>query len=113
MNGSAGKKEPCDPEHLCIGAIISGDYKLVLGTQKYGFWTGPVYPNTSTDHTLEKPVECQAGCLFDIQHDPGEHVDLAKSHASKLSEMVALWKTRQATEFQVVFCIVSFLDYCV
>ena len=60
---------------------------------------------TRTDHTLEKPVECGAGCLFDIQHDPGEHVDLAESHASKLSEMVALWKTRQATEFQV-FCIV-------
>ena len=38
VNGSAGKKSPCDPNHLCIGAIISGDFKLVLGTQKYGFW---------------------------------------------------------------------------
>ena len=35
VNGTAGKKSPCDPEHLCIGAIISGDFKLVLGMQKY------------------------------------------------------------------------------
>ena len=41
VNGSAGKKDPCDPEHLCIGAIISGDFKLILGMQKYGFWQGP------------------------------------------------------------------------
>eukprot|EP01046_Picozoa_sp_COSAG06_P008761 COSAG06_NODE_447_length_15632_cov_47.212193_12_plen_184_part_00 len=25
---------PCDPQHLCIGAIISGNFKLVLGMQK-------------------------------------------------------------------------------
>ena len=67
VNGSAGKKSPCDPDYLCIGAIISGDFKLVLGTQKYGFWMGPVYPNASTDHSKERPFDCKAGCLFDIQ----------------------------------------------
>jgi hypothetical protein len=29
INGSAGKKSPCDPDHLCIGAIISGRCHLI------------------------------------------------------------------------------------
>ena len=26
-------KDPCDPDYPCIGAIISGDWKLILGMQ--------------------------------------------------------------------------------
>ena len=100
VNGSAGKKSPCEPEHLCIGAIISGDFKLVLGMQKYGFWMGPVYPNASTDHSKERPFDCKAGCLFDIQKDPAEHHDLATTRASKLGQMTELWHQRQTTAFQ-------------
>lgn len=70
VNGSAGQKSPCDPAHMCIGAIISGGFKLVLGMQKYGFWMGPRYPNASTDHSSERPFDCGAGCLFDIVNDP-------------------------------------------
>ena len=68
---------------------------------RYGFWMGPVYPNASTDHTHDRPFDCKAGCLFDIRSDPGEHRDLAQSQKSKLGQMRALWKARQATEFQV------------
>eukprot|EP01043_Picozoa_sp_COSAG02_P000680 COSAG02_NODE_13_length_57813_cov_14.298276_14_plen_234_part_00 len=100
VNGSAGKKSPCDPAHLCIGAIISGNFKLILGMQKYGFWMAPVYPNASTDHSTERPFDCGAGCLFDIQADPGEHHDLAHEQASKFAEMTQLWHQRTATQFE-------------
>jgi hypothetical protein len=61
---------------------------------------GPVYPNASTDHSKERPFDCRAGCLFDIQKDPGEHHDLAQEQASKLGQMTELWHQRQATSFQ-------------
>jgi hypothetical protein len=74
---------------------------LLTDWSRYGFWMGPVYPNASTDHTHDRPSDCKAGCLFDIQSDPGEHRDLAQSQPSKLGQMRALWTARQATEFQV------------
>eukprot|EP01052_Picozoa_sp_SAG31_P047993 SAG31_NODE_9844_length_1221_cov_1.350267_1_plen_234_part_00 len=101
VNGSAGKKNPCDPSNLCIGSIISGDFKLVLGMQKYGFWQGPRFPNASTvDRTFDVPFNCASGCLFNIIIDPGEHHDLASTHQSKLVDMIELWKLRNATSFQ-------------
>jgi hypothetical protein len=75
-------------------------YKLVLGTQKYGFWQGPKYPNASTDHTrFDRPFDCKRGCLFDIFADPSEVHDLAGEQASKLAELAKLWAQRNATSF--------------
>ena len=83
------------------GALISGDFKLILGVQSYGFWTAPNYPNASTDHKSEKTVDCKAtGCLFNIREDPSEYHDLAASNPSKLAEMQALFKKRNATAFE-------------
>lgn len=51
-------------------ALIVNNYKLILGSQMYGFWQGPVYPNASTDHKHEPPVDCTAGasiCLLCLQ----------------------------------------------
>ena len=42
-------------------ALIVNNYKLILGSQMYGFWQGPVYPNASTDHKHEPAVDCTAG----------------------------------------------------
>lgn len=53
------------------GALISGDFKLIMGKQPYGFWTAPIHPNATTDHSSELPVECgETGCLFNIIADP-------------------------------------------
>ena len=30
------------------GALIVGDFKIIVGQQIYGFWQGPVYPNVGT-----------------------------------------------------------------
>ena len=59
-----------------------------------------VYPNATTDHSLERPFDCKAGCLFDIIRDPGEHHDLAHEQASKLGQLMQLWAARRATAFE-------------
>ena len=61
------------------GWMIAGDYKLILGLQSYAMWMAPVYPNSTTNHALEVPFECGSGCLFNIQTDPSERVNLAVS----------------------------------
>jgi arylsulfatase I/J len=81
------------------GGIIVGDLKLILGMQKYGFRTGPVYPNASTDHSSETAFDCGSGCLFNISGDPGEYNDLAASRPDDLRHLHALWQTRSATKF--------------
>jgi hypothetical protein len=47
---------------LKSAALIVGDYKLILGTQLYGFWQAPVYPNASSQHYNFSTVDCSAGC---------------------------------------------------
>jgi len=81
------------------GGIISGDYKMIVGVQNYGFWTALNYPNKSFDHSTVKEVDCGKGCLFDIRGDPSEYVDLATSMPDKLDELQKLHKKRSATSY--------------
>lgn len=82
------------------GALISGNFKLVLGIQSYGFWQGPVFPNATTNHSAETTFDCGNGCLFNIQDDPSEFVDLAKTMPDKLQAMYSLFVARNKTTFQ-------------
>jgi len=81
-------------------ALITGDYKLVVGTQSYGFWMAPNYPNSSTNHKTELPVECGEGCLFDIQKDPSEYHDLAAEMPALLHKMRCRLLQLNATSFE-------------
>jgi len=81
------------------GAIISGNYKLIMGVQSYGFWTSLNYPNASTNHSVEETVDCGQGCIFDIVQDPSEYVDLAATMPAKLAELQGLWQKRNATKW--------------
>merc|ERR1712137_873758 len=81
------------------GALISGDYKLIMGVQSYGFWTSLVYPNATTDHSKEREVDCGAGCLFNIKEDPSEYENLAATMPEKLKELQNVWQTRNATKY--------------
>lgn len=99
MIGSVAVK--VDLQNKLAGALISGKYKIVLGTQSYGFWQGPIYPNATTNHERDDiNVDCKTGCLFDIIDDPGEHKDLAKSMPEKLQELLSRWKELKNTSFQ-------------
>ena len=69
--------------------------------QSYGFWQSPIYPNATTNHSAEQVVSCGLqGCLFNIETDPSEYVDLAPSMPDKLAAMFALFQKRNATTFE-------------
>eukprot|EP00494_Astrolonche_serrata_P014986 UN15128 len=68
------------PGYDSLGSIRVGKYKLIVGSEKFASWYGWFSPNTTTPPDLS-PVACQKGpCLFDIENDPGEHVDLSSDH---------------------------------
>ena len=83
------------------GALIVGEFKLILGRQTYGFWQAPRYPNATTNHSAEMPFDCGAtGCLFNIIQDPSEYVNLAPSMPAKLGELVAAFRQKNRTRFE-------------
>lgn len=83
------------------GALIVEQYKLILGRQTYGFWQALDYPNATTNHSAEQPVDCgSGGCLFDIIDDPSEYHDLAKKMPDKLAELFALFVKLNDTSFE-------------
>ena len=89
------------PNHDWNGALIVGPYKLILGQQSYGFWQAPRYPNATTNHSAELPVECGAsGCLFNIVDDPSEYHDLAQAMPAKRRELMDTFVERNRTLFQ-------------
>eukprot|EP01079_Euglenida_sp_SAG-EU17-18_P004395 gene4395-798_t len=67
-------------------ALISGNYKIIIGQQQgRGIWFGPVYPNGTNDG---KAYPCSEGCLYDIDADPTEHVNLKASRPDVWSAML-------------------------
>ena len=68
--------------------LISGDYKILSGSVEQAGWTGPVYPNTTKTSGISAVEHCgNTGCLYDIQQDPEEHVNLAGKMPDVLKEM--------------------------
>ena len=80
------------------GGIISGDMKLILGTQRFGFWQGPIYPNSSGP-ALGTPVLCGKGCLFNVTADMSEYHDLATERPDEVARLTALFQARIATKY--------------
>ena len=80
------------------GAIISGDMKLILGTQRLGFWQGPIYPNAS-GAAQGTPVQCGKGCLFNVTADISEYHDLAAERPDEVARLTALFQARIATTY--------------
>jgi arylsulfatase B len=77
---------------LSPSAIIEGRWKLLLGQQAVAGWTGPLFPNASSPvHSPHEDVlECGAkGCLFDVEADPGEHVDVAANNSAVAASLAA------------------------
>jgi len=79
-------------------AIIQGNYKLLTGGDNtYAVWTGPVYPNrTSNLKQLNEKLHCHHGCLFDVVNDPSERNDISKQNPNIVLQMQqALFRARQ------------------
>ena len=70
------------------GAIISGDYKLVVGSQKAAcdsvMWSPLDYPCT------QGPTgpDCDPHCLYNIVEDPEEKHDLSSTSSAILRQML-------------------------
>ena len=91
-------------------ALIHGRYKIVTGHQgASGFWTGQVHPNgTGPPDPKRNESACGAfacceGCLYDIQSDPTEHVDLRLSmpdmYATMYERLMVLASTTYQTDY--------------
>ena len=70
------------------GAIIVGNYKLIVGAQGTNcdslMWSPLDYPCTQG----KNGENCDPYCLYDIVNDPSERKDLSKSNPEKLKELL-------------------------
>ncbi|MCG8626084.1 MAG: hypothetical protein MJE68_29315, partial [Proteobacteria bacterium] len=70
------------------GAIIMGEYKLIVGKQPEDcdslMWTPLDYPC----HDGPKGENCDPYCLYNIVEDPSEHKELSKQAPDVLKKMI-------------------------
>ena len=84
-----------------INALISGDYKILVGNMQQAGWTGPQYPNSTNPKGGIKAVEdCgDSGCLYNIKQDPEERNNLAATMPDMLKNMQDKLAQYKATYF--------------
>jgi hypothetical protein len=89
------------------GLVRADGYKLLIGETGQNIWTGPKYPNASTNWD-DVPYHCgvpstppvgKGGCLFNILTDPTEHDDIAAANPAIVAEMYARILELQKTAF--------------
>ena len=66
------------------GAIIAGNYKLILGTQPSTTWDPLQFPCISGS----RGGNCDPYCLYDIVNDPSEKNDLSATENTVLNKMI-------------------------
>ena len=79
----------------------SGFASTPQGATGWACFPGPVYPN-ATDPGCHFGGNCDkelGGCLFELNSDPTEHIDLAESEGAVLQSMVARLGALQASLF--------------
>ena len=84
-----------------VDALISGDYKILMGQMEQAGWTGPRYPNQTNPHGgINATLNCgETGCLFNIKEDPEERKNLASTMPDMLSQMKQKLTALSATHF--------------
>eukprot|EP01084_Bolivina_argentea_P085296 154155_1 len=66
--------------------LINGSYKYLEGDSiTFSGWTGPIYPNKSSNIQLAAPKglavqNCSHGCLYDIVNDRSEYNDISQEN---------------------------------
>lgn len=82
-----------------IATVDGIRYKLIRGEQGNGAFPGKLMPN-ATSGGKGISIDCGAGCLFDLDSDPTEHVDLANDKPELLKRLQDLAASYDATYFQ-------------
>ena len=88
--------------HMCSYYDHTG-LKLMSGRPGEAVWTGPFYPNASTNFSaISSTVEdCSTHCLFDVGGaDPGEHSNLAAARPADVARMAARMAVLSQTKFK-------------
>jgi hypothetical protein len=85
-------------------------FKLLRNSIDQSGWTGPLYPNASTNWIGGDAVELctlpanatfagKRGCLFNLDVDPGEHIDLESMYPEVVSEMLEMMDAAERTVY--------------
>ena len=85
---------------IALDHASGGLFKLVRGLVPEAVWTGPQYPN-GTGSDAGHSLDCGAGCLFNLNDDPTEHVNLNASagHVDLIAALNARIEVHQQTVF--------------
>ena len=90
---------------LIMDEGADGLWKLLVGATTMDGWTGPRYPNTSTpsnafNFSRAWTGDCgDSGCLFRLDHDPGEHEDVAVRFPQRLADMLSALSALNRSSF--------------
>jgi len=70
---------------LIVDEGDKGLWKILTGDIQQAMYTGPHYPNSTTDEVSNRFVgHCGNGCLYELHSDPLETANLAASQPAKL-----------------------------
>jgi arylsulfatase I/J len=91
--GDTESTNPHMPSRTVMGGLLQGRHKLLVGKLESSGWTGPIFPNVSSDWDPSSSWQTcgrtpATGCLFDVLADPGEHVNLAEQAPDIFSSML-------------------------
>jgi len=96
--------------HTVVSGLIEdrrhsdgGLWKLVLDANPMSGWTGVYYPNASTPSNafaFNSVEGCGSlGCLFRLDEDPSEHIDVSSMNETIAREMISLVRSLNTTTF--------------
>ena len=72
--------------------IVTARWKFLAGNQIGAGWEGPTFPNASSQahDPYQLHLDCpDTGCLFDLEADPTEQVDVAAQHPDVAAALAA------------------------
>lgn len=77
-----------------VGAMRVGNLKLVHGPFKQASWYGVFSPNSTQPKPSTAYTQCsiEQPCLFDLDADPTEHVDIAQQRPDDVKQLTAQFR---------------------